>query len=130
MDRVVYISPDTREALLAYVKQRLASYVKRLFLVEKGPHKGSPISVRGIHQKRMEYYARKAGMAASCHHLRHTMVTQMSNANADRVSIQDLLGRSRIKTTQRYCNISNLKAHRDYFKAMRVILQRTGANPL
>jgi len=47
-DRVVYISPDTREALLAYVKQRLASHVKKIFLVEKGAHKGSPISVRGI----------------------------------------------------------------------------------
>lgn len=29
-------------------------HVKKIFLVEKGPCKGSPISVRGI-QKRMEY---------------------------------------------------------------------------
>jgi hypothetical protein len=36
------------------VKQRLSSHVKKIFLVEKGPRKGSPISVRGI-QKRMEY---------------------------------------------------------------------------
>jgi site-specific recombinase XerC len=69
-DRVVYISLDTREALMAYVKQRLAAHVKKLFLVEKGIHKGSPISVRGI-QKRMEYYARKSGLKLSCHHLRH-----------------------------------------------------------
>ena len=69
-DRVVYISPDTREALVAYVKQRLSSHVKKIFLVEKGAHKGSPISVRGI-QKRMEYYARKSGLTLSCHHLRH-----------------------------------------------------------
>jgi site-specific recombinase XerD len=128
-DRVVYISPDTREALVAYVKQRLSSHVKKIFLVEKGDHKGLPISVRGI-QKRMEYYARKSGLTLSCHHLRHTMATQMLNADADLVSIQDLLGHSRIKTTQRYCNISNLKVQRDYFKAMQVILQRTGANPL
>jgi site-specific recombinase XerD len=58
------------------------------------------------------------------------MATQMLNADADLVSIQDLLGHSQIKTTQRYCNISNLKVQRDYFKAMQVILQRTGANPL
>ncbi|RPJ17172.1 MAG: hypothetical protein EHM37_01050 [Deltaproteobacteria bacterium] len=81
-------------------------------------------------QKRMEYYARKSGLTLSCHHLRHTMATQMLNADADLVSIQDLLGHSRIKTTQRYCNISNLKVQRDYFKAMQVILQRTGVNPL
>jgi site-specific recombinase XerD len=66
----------------------------------------------------------------SCHHLRHTMATQMLNADAPLVSIQGLLGHSRIKTTQRYSNTSNLKVQRDYFRAMQVILQRTGVNPL
>lgn len=103
--------------------------MKKIFLVEKGSHKGSPLSVRGI-QKRMEHYARRSGLAVSCHHLRHTMATQMLNADADLVSIQDLLGHSRIKATQRYCQVSNLKVQRDYFKAMQVILHRTGANPL
>ena len=122
-DRVVYISPDTREALVAYVKQRLSSHVKKLFLVEKGSHKGSPISVRGI-QKRMEYYARKAKVAASCHQLRHTMATQMLNADAPLVSIQDLLGHNWIMTTQRYCKVSNLKVQRDYYQAMERIVSR------
>jgi len=34
--------------------------VKKTFLVEKGTHKGKPLSVKGI-QKCMEYYAKKAG---------------------------------------------------------------------
>jgi len=42
-----------------------------------GRCKGNPISVRGI-QKRMEQYARKAGMKVSCHQLRHTMATSCS----------------------------------------------------
>ena len=75
-------------------------------------------------QKRIEYYARKAGLKVSCHQLRHTMATQLLNADADLVSIQDLLGYSRIKTTQRYCTVSNLKVQRDYFKAMEVVMQR------
>jgi site-specific recombinase XerD len=82
-----------------------------------------PISVRGI-QKRMEYYARKTGLEISCHHLRHTMATQLLNADADLVTIQDLLGHTRIKTTQRYARISNVKVQRDYQKAMEVILQK------
>jgi len=69
-------------------------------------------------QKRMQYYARKAGLAASCHHLRHTMATQLLNADAEIVTIQDLLGHSRLSTTQRYCRVSNKKVQRDYFKAM------------
>ena len=116
-DRVVYISHDTYRALAAYVKQRLSLRVKKVFLVEKGTHKGKPLSVMGI-QKRMEYYAKKAGLPVSCHQLRHTMATQLLNADADLVSIQDLLGHSRIKTTQRYCRVSNLKVQRDYFNAM------------
>jgi site-specific recombinase XerD len=115
--RVVYISRDAFDALAQYLKGRGPSKVKQIFLVEKGPCTGQAISVRGI-QKRMQYYARKAGLAASCHHLRHTMATQLLNADAEIVTIQDLLGHSRLSTTQRYCRVSNKKVQRDYFKAM------------
>ena len=124
-DRVVYASKDAYDALMQYLKLRPRSRAKRVFLVEKGTYRGKPISVRGI-QKRMEYYAKKANLKVSCHHLRHTMATQMLNADADLVTIQDILGHSRIKTTQRYCKVSNLKVQRDYFKAMEVVMQRTG----
>jgi site-specific recombinase XerD len=91
--------------------------------VEKGTYKGKAISVRGI-QKRMEYYAAKTNMKATCHQLRHTMATQMLNAEADLVTIQDLLGHSSITTTQRYCKVSNLKVQRDYFKAIGAVVER------
>jgi site-specific recombinase XerD len=122
-DRVVYISPDAERILSDYLKSRSSSHEKQIFLVHKGTCRGKPISVRGI-QKRMEYYARKAKLEISCHHLRHTMATQLLNADADLVTIQDLLGHSRIKTTQRYAKISNVKVQRDYYKAMEVILQK------
>jgi site-specific recombinase XerD len=124
-DRVVYMSNDAYHALIQYLRVRSSDRAKKLFLVEKGSYKGKPISVRGI-QKRMEYYARKTHLKVSCHHLRHTMATQLLNADADLVTIQDLLGHSRIKTTQRYCTVSNLKVQRDYFKAMGVIMQGEG----
>jgi len=76
----------------------------------------------------MEACARKAGVKVSCHQLRHTMATQLLNADADLVTIQDLLGHTRIKTTQRYCRVSNLKVQRDYHKAMAVVMQRLGGD--
>jgi site-specific recombinase XerD len=127
-DRVVYISDDAHDALVAYLKLRAHCRTKRVFLVEKGLCKGQPISVRGI-QKRMEYHAKKAGVAISCHRLRHTMATQLLNAEAEVETIQDLLGHNWITTTQRYCKVSNLKVQRDYFKAMAVILGRAAQLP-
>jgi len=125
--RVVYVSNDAHQALVAYLKARPTSRARNLFLVEKGTMRAQAISVRGI-QKRMESYARQAGLKVSCHHLRHTMATQLLNADAELVTIQDLLGHSRITTTQRYCKVSNLKVQRDYYKAMEVVMQRTAQN--
>ena len=124
-DRIVYVSEDARSALGAYLSKRSAKG-KSLFLVQKGTMRGQPLSVRGI-QKRMEYYARKSRLNVSCHRLRHTMATQLLNADADLATIQDLLGHGQITTTQRYCWVANLKVQRDYYKAMEVVLQRTQA---
>jgi site-specific recombinase XerC len=55
------------------------------------------------------------------------MATQLLNADADLATIQDLLGHGHITTTQRYCRVANLKVQRDYYKAMKVVLQRTQA---
>jgi site-specific recombinase XerD len=123
-DRVVYISDDAYLALDKYLRLRQKTMNKELFLVEKGTCKSQGISVRGI-QKRMEYYAKKAKLKISCHHLRHTMATQMLNADAELSTIQDLLGHNWITTTQRYCTVSNLKVQRDYFKAMEAVMQRS-----
>ncbi len=123
-DRVVYLSEDALSVLQSYMQKRKWAKEKRVFLVQKGLLRGKPISVRGI-QKRIEYYAQKAGIQVSCHQLRHTMATQLLNADAALVTIQDLLGHRKITTTQCYCRVSNLKVQRDYYKAINVVLQRT-----
>jgi len=124
-DRVVYLSSDALTALSTYLARRPSAWGRKVFLVEKGLYKGKPLSVRGI-QKRMEHYAQKAGLKVSCHQLRHTMATQLLNADADLVVIQDLLGHSQVRTTQRYCKVSNLKVQRDYHKAISKVMQRHG----
>ncbi len=128
-DRIVYISDDAAEALAEYLRKRLVTNEQRIFLVEKGQYKGNPVSVRAI-QKRVECYAEKSGVPVTCHRLRHTMATQLLNANADLVSIQEILGHSKIKTTQRYSKISNNKTQRDYFKAMELVMEKSNMNQL
>ena len=124
-DRVVYFSTDAAEALADYLEIRPEATTRKIFLVEKGKYKNQPISVRGI-QKRLEYYSKRTGIVVSCHQLRHTMATQLLNADADLVTIQDLLGHTRIQTTQRYCKVSNNKIRRDYHKAMTTITGNSG----
>jgi len=121
-DRVVYLSNDAKSALEAYLQER-SSKARRIFLVQKGPLTGAPLSVRGI-QKRIEYYARESRIKVSCHSLRHTMATQLLNADADLSTIQDLLGHTHITTTQRYCRVSNVKVQRDYYHAIELVMQR------
>lgn len=122
-ERVVYLSKDAFQALLAYLKVRPCSRAKRFFLISKGRFRGQPLNVRGI-QYRMKYYGKKAGLKVSCHQLRHTMATQMLNADADLVTIQDLLGHAYIRTTERYCRVSNQKVRRDYYQAMEKVVRR------
>jgi site-specific recombinase XerD len=122
-DRTVYISNDAAGALASYLQVRPPTREQKIFLVEKGTHKGKSLSVRGI-QKRMEYYSKKSGVTASCHQLRHTMATQLLNAGADIVTIQELLGHSKIETTMRYSRLSNIKAQHDYYKAMDRIMSK------
>jgi site-specific recombinase XerD len=124
-DRIVYLSEDVRSALELYLQKR-SSKAKGLFLVQKGPETGKPLSVRGI-QKRMESYARKSRVKVSCHQLRHTMATQLLNADAGLSTIQDLLGHGQITTTLRYCRVSNLKVQRDYYQAMQVVMEKNQA---
>jgi site-specific recombinase XerD len=129
-DRVVYLSNDASRALAEYLQvRRPLVRTKRLFLVEKGRCRGKPVSVRGI-QKRLEYYADECGLDVSCHQLRHTMATQLLNADADLVTIQELLGHMRIKTTQRYCRVSNPKVQRDYHRAMEEVMKKTAPGHL
>jgi site-specific recombinase XerD len=123
-DRVVYISDDACQALASYLLVRPSRKTRRLFLVNKGSCKGKALSIRGI-QKRIEYYSRKSNVKVSCHQLRHTMATQLLNADIDLVTIQDLLGHNCFATTERYCKVSNLKVQRDYHRAMNVVLDKS-----
>jgi len=121
-DRITYISNDAAKALATYLQVRPPTREQKVFLVEKGKYKGKPLSVRGI-QKRMEYYSKKSRVSISCHQLRHTMATQLLNAGADLVTIQQILGHSQIETTMQYSRLSNLKAQSDYYQAMDKVMR-------
>jgi len=89
-DRIIYMSNDAIDALKTYIKVRPPSRARKVFLVQRGFYRGKPLSIRSV-QKRMEYYAKETGLTVSCHRLRHTMATQLLNADAMLATVQELM---------------------------------------
>jgi site-specific recombinase XerD len=120
-ERVIYLSPDTMQALEAYLEQRGWPRAGQLLVSEKGPTQGCSLSIRGV-QKRIERYARHAGVQISCHTLRHSLATQRLNQGVRLVVVQELLGHTTVMSTQRYARLANRRVREEYFEGMRKIV--------
>lgn len=108
--RTVFLTPSARKALEVYLPARLerldgsdADAVRALFLNSRGQRLG----VRGV-QKIVARAALRAGLTkhATPHTLRHTFATHLSAEGMDVRVVQELLGHSRLETTQVYTHLS------------------------
>jgi site-specific recombinase XerD len=121
-DRHVYMSPDMvaslHQCLAQHPGARAQGYVfwnrKRL---------QQPLSVKAI-QKKMERYAKGAGLTASCHSLRHTFASNLLEHGAEVVTIRDFLGHSQIASSERYAKMSSQKIKQEYLRTMQKILKQ------
>jgi len=121
-DRHVYMSPDLVASLHQCLEQhpgdRAQGYV---FWNRKRAQQ--PLSVKAI-QKKMERYAKAAGITASCHSLRHTFASNLLEHGAEVVVIRDCLGQSQIASSERYAKISSQKVKQEYMRTMQKILKQ------
>jgi site-specific recombinase XerD len=108
--RTVFLTPSARKALETYLPVRLlrlndgdGDAVRALFLNSRGQRLG----VRGV-QKIVARAAMRAGLTkqATPHTLRHTFATHLSSEGMDVRVVQELLGHSRLETTQVYTHLS------------------------
>lgn len=108
--RTVFLTPSARKALEAYLPARLlrldqgdADAARALLLNSQGKRLG----VRGV-QKIVSRAAVRAGLTkqATPHTLRHTFATHLSAEGMDVRVVQELLGHSRLETTQVYTHLS------------------------
>lgn len=121
--RVVFLSPEARDAVKTYLNKRTDMDDAMFVSISKShvtSHKSNvsmrltPRSVERI----VKYYATKAGISRKVtpHIIRHSFATDLLSNGADIRSVQALLGHSNIQTTQIYTHVTD-KHLRDVHEA-------------
>lgn len=121
-DRRVYLSADAVAGLKECLPLRPMK-VPGNYLFWNQKRAGQPLSIKAI-QKKMERYAKTAGITASCHSLRHTFASNLLEEGAEVVSIKEFLGHSSVTASERYARLSNHKVKQTYLQTMKKVLSK------
>ncbi len=117
-ERILPFGEKARDALKRYIdaRQESASIVNKSPLFVNA--RGARLSYRGL-LKIMKKHQLRAGLLKdlALHGIRHSFATHMLGGGADLRSIQELLGHSKLSTTQKYTHISMEKIMEIYDKA-------------
>lgn len=116
--RVVFISPEARSAVKAYLAKRKDLEDAMFVNIVRDHKKTAPtrLTTRSI-ERIVKKYAIKAGISKKVtpHVIRHSFATDLLTNGADLRSVQMLLGHANISTTQVYTHLTD-KALRDTHK--------------
>ncbi len=128
--RIVFISPEAKQALVTYLAARsdvdpalFIAYPKKGLLNRKNSKRETlRLTTRSI-ARIVKHYATKAGILKDVHPhtLRHSFATDLLINGADIRSVQAMLGHASITTTQIYTHVTNerLKEVHQAFHAKR-----------
>jgi integrase/recombinase XerD len=116
----VSLSPDAIASLQQCLAQHPGDQAKGDVCWNRRRHQ-QPLSVKAI-PKKMERYAKAAGIPASCHSLRHTLASNLLEHGAEVVVIHDFLGPSPLASTERYAKVSSQQIKQEYLRTMQKIL--------
>lgn len=122
-DRVVYLSSDVITELKACLDLRPDFVPDDLFFWNQ-KRSSRALSSKGI-QKKVERYAKAAGINTSCHNLRHTFASNLLEEGAEVVSIKELLGHSSIGSSERYAKLSNQRVKQIYLQTIKKVVEKT-----
>jgi integrase/recombinase XerD len=116
--RVVYLSDDAHQALLAWLAER-DPHKQQLFYGQG--HDGLSYTAARMMLHR---YLDQAGLSRkghSLHSLRHTFASELLNAGMRLECLQQLLGHTNLEVTRRYAKLTDKTREEEYFRAMALI---------
>ena len=122
-DRRVYLSNDILSSLEQLLNLRPRAVPEdALFWNQKRIYQS--LSIKAI-QKKMERYAKSAGIKVSCHSLRHTFASNLLEEGAEVVYIKEFLGHNSIASSERYAKLSNQRVKQMYLQTIGKVINKT-----
>jgi site-specific recombinase XerD len=122
--RVVFLSPEAKSALKAYLDKRTDVDDALFVQVGRGGEKSTAkksgslrLTSRSI-ERLVKHYATKSGITKKVtpHVIRHSFATDLLENGADLRSVQALLGHANIATTQIYTHVTDSRLKETYKK--------------
>jgi integrase len=119
--RLVPVSGRFFAAVAAYLDAERPPGSDRVFVVLQGPHRGQPLTAKGMDVV-LAAARRRAGLDhATCHELRHTCLTRLREAGMALEAVQAQAGHASIESTRIYLHLADDWLAAQYRKAAEVI---------
>ena len=121
--RLVPVSPRFFQHLGAYLdtERPTGADTDAVFLVLKRPHRGRPLSAKGLEQVLASARDRAGLSHGSCHQLRHTCLTRLRQAGMALEAVQAQAGHACIESTRIYLHLADDWLASQYRRAAEVI---------
>jgi site-specific recombinase XerD len=112
-DRVVYLTPALRTALVAYLQQRPSVDDDHLWIKANGMR----LAQHNV-KYRLHRWGEACGVHVTPHRLRHTFATRLVNAGLPLASAAKLLGHRSLNMTQHYARLYEHTVKEQFIAAM------------
>jgi site-specific recombinase XerD len=118
-ERVVPVHEDVLRMVHRYLlRERPDSDRPELFLVNKGPHRGLPLTAEGLRRVFRYHRSQADVLAGNPHQLRHTYRTNMAQAGVDAHVLRDLMGHTNLDSTLVYVHLTAEHVRAEYDRAV------------